>query len=180
MCAAMGLAPPRCFQSCASLVSPGLQPTFISWQRRWRPTLPSRGLCWHSIIAATASPHTIAMLPVALADLSAVLAALEITSAIFVGTSFGGVLAMMLAVLPPIAVAGVILNDIGPVIEPRGLVRIKQYVGKLPVPRTLEEGAEILRWWFNAQFPKLAPQEDRKSTRLNSSHSGESRMPSSA
>jgi pimeloyl-ACP methyl ester carboxylesterase len=39
---------------------------------------------------------------VALADLSAVLAAFEITSAIFVGTSFGGVLAMMLAVLPPL------------------------------------------------------------------------------
>jgi len=96
---------------------------------------------------------------VALADLSAVLAALEITSAIFVGTSFGGVLAMMLAVLPPIAVAGVILNDIGPVIELKGLVRIKHYVGKLPVPRTLGEGAEILRWWFNPQFPKLAPQD---------------------
>ena len=48
---------------------------------------------------------------VALADLSAIVAALEITSAIFVGTSFGGVLAMMLATLPPTAVAGVILND---------------------------------------------------------------------
>ena len=96
---------------------------------------------------------------VALADLSAVLAALEITSAIFVGTSFGGVLAMMLAVLPPIAVAGVILNDIGPVMEPRGLMRIKSYVGKLPIARNFEEGAEILRWLFEAQFTKLAPQD---------------------
>ena len=96
---------------------------------------------------------------VALADLSSVLAAFEITSAIFVGTSFGGVLAMMLAVLPPAAVAGIILNDIGPVIELKGLVRIKHYVGKLPVPRTFEEGGEILRWWFHAQFTKLEPQD---------------------
>jgi pimeloyl-ACP methyl ester carboxylesterase len=96
---------------------------------------------------------------VALADLSAVLAALEITSAIFVGTSFGGVLAMMLAVLPPIAVAGVLLNDIGPVMEPRGLMRIKSYVGKLPIARNFEEGAEILRWLFEAQFTKLTPQD---------------------
>jgi pimeloyl-ACP methyl ester carboxylesterase len=96
---------------------------------------------------------------VALADLSAVLAAFEITSTIFVGTSFGGVLAMMLAVLPPVAVAGVILNDIGPVMEPRGLMRIKSYVGKLPIARNFEEGAEILRWLFKAQFTQLAPQD---------------------
>jgi pimeloyl-ACP methyl ester carboxylesterase len=96
---------------------------------------------------------------VALADLSAVLVAFQITSVIFIGTSFGGVLAMMLAVMPPVAIAGVILNDIGPVIEPRGLMRIKTYVGKLPIARNFEEGGEILRWLFQAQFTNLTPQD---------------------
>ena len=98
-------------------------------------------------------------LPVALADLSAVLIALEIAPAIFLGTSYGGLLAMMLAVSRPTTVAGVILNDIGPVMELQGWVRIKSYVKGLPIPRNLEEGAEILRWWFDAQFTKLTPQD---------------------
>ncbi|MCJ2178523.1 alpha/beta fold hydrolase [Novosphingobium album (ex Hu et al. 2023)] len=47
-----------------------------------------------------------------------------------VGTSLGGLMTMGLATVIPERIAGVVINDVGPRLEPAGLERIKDYVGQ--------------------------------------------------
>jgi pimeloyl-ACP methyl ester carboxylesterase len=93
-------------------------------------------------------------LQVELADVLAVLTASGIGPAVFIGTSRGGILTMLLAVARPTAIAGCVLNDIGPVIELGGVMRIKSYVGKLPQPASFREAADVLQQRFGSHFPK--------------------------
>ena len=104
-------------------------------------------------------------LPVELGDVIAIIAALQCELAVFVGTSRGGILTMLLASVRPAAIAGAVLNDIGPVLEPAGLERIKGYVGKLPQPKDYEDAAAILMRLFGTQFPRLTLDGWRNSAR---------------
>ncbi|MGO4665586.1 alpha/beta fold hydrolase [Bosea sp. 2RAB26] len=96
---------------------------------------------------------------VELDDMMQLLTAAGIEAAVFVGTSRGGLLTMALAAARPTMIKGVVLNDVGPVIDARGLLRIRGYVGKLPSPRSFVEGAEILKRLSDQQFPAFGERE---------------------
>jgi pimeloyl-ACP methyl ester carboxylesterase len=93
------------------------------------------------------------------ADVLAVLDALGVAEAIFVGTSRGGLCTMALATMRPAVLRGAVLNDVGPVIEATGLLRIRATVGKLPPPRSLAEAADMLRRTSDARFSALAEED---------------------
>ena len=63
-------------------------------------------------------------------DVIELLDQLDISQAIFVGTSLGGLVTMTVGALAPQRIAATILNDIGPELKTQGLDRIRNYVGK--------------------------------------------------
>ena len=106
-------------------------------------------------------------LPVELNDLLAVLDQTKISRAIFVGTSRGGLLTMALTAARPQAIAGAVLNDIGPVLEMPGLLRIQSYVGKLPKPKDWDDAVRIQKIVMGREFPGFSEEDWRHYTRLS-------------
>ena len=62
-------------------------------------------------------------------DMVALLDHLRIDRAMLIGTSMGGLMSMVLMTMIPTRIQGVVLNDIGPVLQKEGLDRIQNYVG---------------------------------------------------
>ncbi|MCL3880980.1 alpha/beta hydrolase [Marivita sp. GX14005] len=87
-----------------------------------------------------ADPETYTI-PVEARDAVELLDHLGIENAAILGSSRGGLIAMVLASTAKDRLLGVALNDIGPEIAPEGLAAIKDYIGKPPRAKTLEDAA---------------------------------------
>jgi pimeloyl-ACP methyl ester carboxylesterase len=88
-----------------------------------------------------------------LQDLQALIAELQLTRIIAFGTSLGGLMAMLLGAAEDGLVAGALLNDIGPVIEPEGVAHIGSYVGRPQSWPTWLHAANHFRALHGAGFP---------------------------
>jgi pimeloyl-ACP methyl ester carboxylesterase len=73
-----------------------------------------------------------------------------------IGTSMGGLLAMMMAVGSRDRVTGVVLNDMGPEVDPIGLERIRGYAGRLPRPKNWDDAVAQTRTMFGEAWPNLS------------------------
>lgn len=91
-------------------------------------------------------------------DALALLDHLGVDRTAVLGTSRGGMLAMVMAATAKDRLLGVALNDVGPVIETTGIAAIKDYLGKNPPHATLAEAARA-RMADTSQFANVP--EDR-------------------
>ncbi|MBB5210545.1 alpha/beta fold hydrolase [Microbulbifer hydrolyticus] len=87
------------------------------------------------------------------ADTLGLLNQLNIHKVIIVGTSMGGLMAMIMAATARDRIAGIVLNDIGPEVDPRGLQRIQGYVGKTDPVANWTDAAETVRTLNAVAFP---------------------------
>lgn len=86
-------------------------------------------------------------------DVIGILSELGWTRIISIGTSMGGLMTMILAARKPDLLEGVILNDIGPELDPKGLERIQSYVGTGNVFESWDAVAEAVREINQPAFP---------------------------
>jgi pimeloyl-ACP methyl ester carboxylesterase len=111
-------------------------------------------------------------IPAYVADMVTLLARLDAETVDWVGTSMGGLIGLGLASLPGAPVRRLVLNDVGPTIEPAALARIGTYLGQPVHWKTLDEAADALQaisqgfgphtreQWLALTRPQLRPQGD--------------------
>ena len=84
-------------------------------------------------------------IPAYVPDMVTLIARLNVEQVDWVGTSMGGLIGLALAGLPGSPVRRLVLNDVGPTIQPAFLVRLGTYLGMPLRFESIEQGAAYLR-----------------------------------
>ena len=90
-------------------------------------------------------------IPTYVADMVTLLARLDAETVDWVGTSMGGLIGLGVAALPGSPLRRLVLNDVGPAIQPAALQRIAAYLGQPVRWSTLDEAADAL-WSISQGF----------------------------
>ncbi len=90
-------------------------------------------------------------IPAYVADMVTLLARLDGSTVHWVGTSMGGLIGLGLAALPGSPISRLVLNDVGPTIEPVSLQRIGSYLGQPAHWASVDDAADAL-WAISQGF----------------------------
>lgn len=94
-------------------------------------------------------------IPIEARDVVELLDYLNLSKVVIVGTSRGGLIAMMMAATVKDRLAGVLLNDIGPELIPDGMEKIMGYLGRDPSYKTYAEAIKSLPEFYTGQFDNV-------------------------
>ncbi|MFN3869025.1 MAG: alpha/beta fold hydrolase [Hyphomicrobiaceae bacterium] len=97
--------------------------------------------------------------PIEMLDVLDLMVMQELTDVALVGTSRGGLIAMVMAAAQPSTIGAAVLVDIGPVLETEGLLRILGYVGKMPVPVSWADAGRVVGELNRKHFPNIGADE---------------------
>lgn len=81
-------------------------------------------------------------------DIRHLLVALNLHKVVVIGTSLGGLLAMGMGAAMPTTLAGAVLNDVGPDIDPNGMQRIIVYLSETPAYTSWDEAVAKIKTMF--------------------------------
>lgn len=98
-------------------------------------------------------------------DVWMLLRELRLERVIVVGTSLGGVMAMIMASMRPQQLAGVVLNDVGPELEVIGSRRIQNYIGRVQDVASWDAATAHVKDTFHGVYPDLTEDRWREFTR---------------
>ena len=91
-------------------------------------------------------------------DMGALLDKLCLSRVALIGTSMGGFISILMIRTMKDRIAGIVLNDVGPVVEKEGIARIASYAGKVRPVTGWESAAEAVKTIQGAAFPDM-PEE---------------------